>query len=78
MGRSHIKYLPVLGYDLAQHVINYSYQASGFLVDNGFDAGSVIVRTVIALFVEILGYRTIGVQGVKLLNSEEIHSAFGR
>lgn len=24
--RSHIKYLPVLGYDLAQHVINYSYQ----------------------------------------------------
>jgi integrator complex subunit 7 len=47
-------------------------------VDNGFDAGSVIVRTVIALFVEILGYRTIGVQGVKLLNSEEIHSAFGR
>jgi integrator complex subunit 7 len=47
-------------------------------VDNGFDAGSVIVRTVIALFVEILGYRTIGVQGVKLLNSKEIHSAFGR
>ncbi|KAG6740958.1 hypothetical protein POTOM_056430 [Populus tomentosa] len=51
-------------------------EASGFLVDNGFDVGSVIVRTVISLFVEILGW-TIGVQGVKLLNSKEIHSAFG-